>query len=575
MISNMYEDNKKGAFDKLVAGLTSEDRMVMLDHINKTTAPSVRFTETEDLSQEKNLSLHLRFKQETLFYRIILWFRSIIYKKDSEKIYNEDVLASLARRVTRDHPGIVKHKLRVLDSIFYERLKSLKDVSDFFKPYFSFIDENPGDFYVFLSSFVTPQLSESINSKADPFSLGFESEATNEVRTSLLKNLDEILNNFSGGEKNLMYSAVSAVNWLKQFTKIPYIHFTSQFTNLAGNMYTCPYKNASNDFDVLASVFSNIQPVQNEILEAMLLFSQRKDLTKNAQDKDIEKTVKEFLVKANQHFGTIQLFISSVPIIKIGKIINEDYDWTPGNIPGAEGWFPSFRSQWRSIIDMRWNDWIRERKKNTLSASLKSDFKLDEFPVLKYRPWQNLWVRVPFSYELTGGFVSWYADEVFDDVITPLNEVMMEGVFIRSENRIEYSEGLNLFVEANNTMKEVIDRLAPDGEFGKLFSDFATNHIRTFQIQNQIDSMMASTESDVRDAITKFTKGAKMMDRVFHGMFDDIKDGMHETLQNFTSIKGHQNRVWREHLAEIRNGLKKAIFYITELEPIDAATSHG
>lgn len=575
MISNMYEDNKKGAFDKLVAGLTSEDRMVMLDHINKTTAPSVQFTETEDLSQEKNLSLHLRFKQETLFYRIILWFRSIIYKKDSEKIYNEDVLASLARRVSRDHPGIVKHKLRVLDSIFYERLKSLKEVSDFFKPYFSFIDENPGDFYVFLSSFVTPQLSESINSKADPFSLGFESEATNEVRTSLLKNLDEILNNFSGGEKNLMYSAVSAVNWLKQFTKIPYIHFTSQFTNLAGNIYTCPYKNASNDFDVLASVFSNIQPVQNEILEAMLLFSQRKDLTKNAQDKDIEKTVKEFLVKANQHFGTIQLFISSVPIIKIGKIINEDYDWTPGNIPGAEGWFPSFRSQWRSIIDMRWNDWIRERKKNTLSASLKSDFKLDEFPVLKYRPWQNLWVRVPFSYELTGGFVSWYADEVFDDVITPLNEVMMEGVFIRSENRIEYSEGLNLFVEANNTMKEVIDRLAPDGEFGKLFSDFATNHIRTFQIQNQIDSMMASTESDVRDAITKFTKGAKMMDRVFHGMFDDIKDGMHETLQNFTSIKGHQNRVWREHLAAIRNGLKKAIFYITELEPIDTATSHG
>ena len=193
MISNMYEDNKKGAFDKLVAGLTSEDRMVMLDHINKTTAPSVQFTETEDLSQEKNLSLHLRFKQETLFYRIILWFRSIIYKKDSEKIYNEDVLASLARRVSRDHPGIVKHKLRVLDSIFYERLKSLKDVSDFFKPYFSFIDENPGDFYVFLSSFVTPQLSESINSKADPFSLGFESEATNEVRTSLLKNLDHIL----------------------------------------------------------------------------------------------------------------------------------------------------------------------------------------------------------------------------------------------------------------------------------------------------------------------------------------------------------------------------------------------
>ncbi len=570
----MYEENKKGAFDKLVAGLSSEDRMVMLDHINKTSAPAVQFTETEDQTQEKNLTLRLRFKEETLFYRLILWFRSIIYKKDSEKIYNEDVLASLARRVSKDHPGLLNHKLKVLDSIFYERLKTLKDAADFFKPYFSFIDENPGDFYVFLSSFITPQLSESINAKADPFSLSFDNEATNEVRSGLLKNLDEILNNFSGGEKNTLYYAVSAVNWLKQFTKLPYIHFTSQFTNLTGSLYTCPYRNAVTDFDSLAAVFTNIQPVQNEILEAMLLFSQRKDITKNAQNKDIERTIKEFLVAANQHFGTIQLFISSVPIIKVGKIINENYDWTPGNIPGAEAWFPSFRNQWRKIIDLRWSDWIRERKKNTLSASLKNDFKLDEFPVMKYRPWQNLWVRVPFSYELTGGFLSWFADEVFDEILTPLNEVMMEGVFLRNENRIEYSEGINLFVEANSMMQELHDKLSPEGEYGQLFSNFANNHIRTFQVQNQIDSMMSTTESEVRECIAKFSKGSRMMERIFHGLFDEVKDGMHETLQNFTTIKGHQNRAWREHLAEIRNILKKSMFYISELEPIDTATAH-
>lgn len=570
----MQDSQKKGAFDKLVAGLTSEDRVNMLENINRTTAPTVQFVESEEQIPEKNITLRLRYKQESLFYKLILWLRGLINKKDSEKIYNEDVLAALARRVNRDHPGILNHKVQVLDTVFYQHLKALKDAADFFKPYFSFIDDNQGDFYVYLSSFVSPQLSERINKEADPFILPFETEPTNETKNGLLKTLDDILNNMGGEIKTALYYSLTSVNWLKQYTKLPYIHFSSQFTNLTGTNYTCPYKNAVNDYDAFAAVFSNIHPVQNEVLEAMLLFSQRKEITKNAQEKDIERLIKEFLAKANQHFATIQMFNTTVPLIKVGKIINGDYDWTAGNISGVEGWFPVFRSQWRKIIDLRWNDWIRERKKNTLATSLRNDFKLDEFPVLKYRPWTNLWMRVPFAFELTGGFLSWFSEEVYDDILTPLNEVMMEGVFVRNENRIEYSEGLNLFVTGNTTMQELLVRLSPEGEYGQLFDEFANSRIRSFQVQNQIDSMMTGTETDIREALGKFCKGCRMMERVFHGMFDDTKDGMHETLQNFMTIKGHQNRAWREHLAEIRDILKKAMFYISELEPIDAATSH-
>ena len=151
---------------------------------------------------------------------------------------------------------------------------------------------------------------------------------------------------------------------------------------------------------------------------------------------------------------------------------------------------------------------------------------------------------------------------------------MMEGVFIRNENRVEYSEGINLFVQANTQMKELLDRLAPEGEYGAQFEEFATSRIRSFQVQNQIDSMMATTESEVHDVLKKFCKGCRMMDRVFHGMFDESKDGEHESLQNFTTIKGHQNRIWRDHLADIREILKKTLFYLSELEPIDAATAN-
>lgn len=568
----MGSANEKSSFDKLVAGLSADERTTMLRNINKNASPSVLLDESGNKVQEKNISLHLKFKGESVFYRFILWLRGIIEKKDPEKIYNDDVLIALARRVNRDHPGILDYRNQNLDSVFYERLKMLKESADFFKPYFAFIEDNPGDFYVFLSSFVAPELADKINSEADPFTLGFDANDDPATKNDLLKKLDNILKNIDGGEKSSLYSSVSALNWLKLFTRLPYLHFISQFTNIVGAAFTCPYRNACTDFDAFAAVFTNVQSVQNEVLEAMFLFSQKKDLSKTAQQKDIEKGINEFLSASKRHFLDIQAFITGVPILKLGKIINDDYDWTSGNIEGVEAWFPSFRSHWRKIFDVRWTQWLRERKKNMLSNNLMLDFGLSEFPSMKFKPWQDLWLRVPFACELTGGFLSWFEEEVYDDVITPLNEVMMEGIFIRSENREEYSEGLNLFVQANSSIGELLNRLSPAGEYGQLFDDFATNKIRSFQVQNQIDSMMATTESAIREAGKKFEKGCKMMEYVLRGIFDEEKDALHDGLSNLTMIKGHQNRMWRDKISRVREKIQKASFYIKELTPIDSAT---
>ena len=229
----------RSAFDKLVAGMDAAERSDMLEKINQSSVSVVQLVETENQLPDKNLSLHLRFREESAFYRFLLWLRGIIEKKDPEKIYNEDVLASMARRINRDHPGILNHRNGLVDSVFYEHLRSLKTAAEFFKPYFNIIDDNPGDFYVFLSSFVAPELSDIITNQADPFSLSFDVEPSVDTKNRLLRNLDDILKNIDGGTKSNLYSAVSSLNWLRQFTRLPYIHFTTQFTNLTDNSYTC------------------------------------------------------------------------------------------------------------------------------------------------------------------------------------------------------------------------------------------------------------------------------------------------------------------------------------------------
>jgi hypothetical protein len=565
----MVESDTKSSFDRLVAGLNAEDRLAMLNRINQMDTQPVQFT-VENVDKEQNVSLQKKLQNESFIYKIVLWLRALFDKKTVEQLYGQDLLLSISKKINNRFPGTINYKIRSLDYIFYERLVTIKEAADFFKVYFTYVEENPGDFYVFLSSFVAPELSEKINAQADPFIYPFSKPITPDARTDLAKKLDDILSNMDRDTKQNMYSAVSQANWLYKFSTLQYIHFISQFTNVTGDNFTCPYSNALMDYNELASVFANIQPIQNEVLEALFLFSQRKHLTINAQDKDIEKAVKEFMVKAVAFLGTIKSFINSVPIKNLGRVVNNDFNWQPGNIEGAEAWFPNFRSQWRKIQDIRWNDFAREQKKQMLSQNLKLDFDLDEFPVMEYRPWLKLWNRIPFKRDLTGGFLSWFCTEKYDKIIQDLNFVAMEGVFYKSENRSEYSEGLNNFSSANVMMQELLRKLSTEGEYGKMFEDFATNRMHSFQVQNQIESMMTQIEDTVKEAIAQFGRGARTIERVFYGFFEEQKDGIHEPLQNITTIRGRDNRRFVDSLISIRQLLKKTLTYISELEPIDS-----
>ncbi len=565
----MVESDTKSSFDRLVAGLNAEDRLAMLNRINQMDSPSVQLS-ADTVEIDKGVNLQSKLQNESFFYKFILWLRALFDKKTIEQLYSQDLLNSISKKINNKYPGTIDYRIKSLDYIFYERLLTLKEAADFFKVYFTYIEEAPGDFYVFLSSFVAPQLAEKINAQADPFIFPFSKPVTPEARTELAKKLDDILTNMDKDTKMNMYSAVSAANWLYKFSMMQYLHFISQFTNITGDVYTCPYSNAVMDYNELASVFANIQPIENEVLEAIFLFSQRKHLTTNAQDKDIEKAVKEFMVKAVAFLGTIKSFINSVPIKNLGRVVNNDFNWQPGNIEGAEAWFPNFRSQWRKIQDIRWNDFAREQKKQMLSQNLKLDFDLDEFPVMEYRPWLKLWNRIPFKRDLTGGFLSWFCTEKYDKIIQDLNFVAMEGVFYKSENRSEYSEGLNNFSSANVMMQELLRKLSPEGEYGKMFEDFATNRMHSFQVQNQIESMMTQIEDTVKEAIAQFGRGARTIERVFYGFFEEQKDGIHEPLQNITTIRGRDNRRFVDSLISIRQLLKKTLTYISELEPIDS-----
>lgn len=565
----MNENQHRGSFDELVAGISSDERKYLLAKINQNREHS--FPLVQPAREETDgFTLDIKLNSESFLYKLFLWIRSLVSKKHRLEIYNNDLIRTLARKINKNHPGIVDMQNGLILSLFYEKLKELKNAADFFKPYFNIFNENPGKFYVFMSTFIAPEIASSINAEADPYSVPFEKEGTKEVRSSLLKKMEGILKDIPQKSRAVMYDAVKSLNWLKRFSELPYMHFLAQFTAIVSENYTCPFTNAQTDFNALASVLSDARSIPNEALEALFLFPQRKGGETVELDQDTEKSMREFLSKSAAGISMVQMFISTVPFFALGKVIFSDYDWQIETFGGAEDWFVKFKEEWKIVFDERWESWLRDRKKSQLADVLMENFGILSFPELPYRPWANLWGGVPFRCEMTGGFLYWFATVKYEEVMGVLNVLVLEGVFLNNDNRAEFSGAMNKFAEINHQVQLFGESLNEKGSVGSVFAKLIADHVRTLKGQNMVNSIILNAETSVRGWESSFCDCCRTIEKVLSGILDDEKtDKKYESIQNLMTIRGRENRAYRDNLQAEREVLLESHKILAEIEPLD------
>lgn len=569
----MNEEQRKSSFDELVAGISSDERKFLLAKINQNRDQALPILQPlrEDVDE---FTLDIKLRSESLFYKFVLWLRSLISHKQKIELYNQDLVGSIARKINKNHPGIVDQNNGLLQSLFYDKLKELKASADFFKPYFQVMADNPGKFYVFMSAFIAPEITASITKDADPYSVPFDREATVELRTSLLKRLDSILKEIPSGSKAKLYAAVKSILWLKRFSELSYMHFLAQFTAIISENYTCPYTNAQTDFPALASVLCEAKPIPNDALEALFLYPQRKGGAQVELDGDTEKSMREFLSKSASSISMIQMFISTVPMAQLGKVIFADYDWQVDEFGGGEDWFLKFKEEWKVVFDERWEGWLRDRKKAQLVVRLNEKFDVEKFPELPYRPWAKLWGGLTFRCELTGGFMFWFAANKYDELISVLNILVLEGVFNNNENRAELSEALNKFADVNHSVLMFGESLSEGGSVGSVFAKLISEHSRTLKGQNLAESVILNGETSIRNWESVFCDACRVIECILSGILDEEKkDKNYESLQNLTTIRGHENREFRDKLDKAREELNECRNILAEIEPLDLPRS--
>lgn len=557
------------SFERMATGLTTEERKNLLKQLkaSESEIPDEIISSIDEKIEEVHEPIAVQIKKESLFFRFVLWLKSVFTSTKIEILYNEYKINGIARYVEREFPGLIDTRRGVFLESFYNELTELRSAAEFFRPYMASLEDNEGAFYVFLSSLIMPEVTENINTNADPSANSERKDAGQNYRLSLLRKMEDIFDNIDAGSRAKMYATVKSTEWLRQFIRIPFMRLITLFSVVTDNIHTCPIDSLEDEFDQLGRLLRNNLELGDEVMEALYLFSVRG--AKTTANEETGRDAGEFLSKAHSNLQLLTTFMKSIPIRSIACIVHNDYQWQLPMMSGGEDWFVKYKNAWKKIFEQKWASWEKECKKEALKSTLKNHFKLDEFPMLENRPWVDLWGGIAFRYELTIGFLNWFMKEGFLKPEIVLKRLQTEGSFRKKENQTLLFESFNTLISLSISLQGLVRNLSSNGEVGMLFNKLKEEHLRTLASQTKVEQMIRKIESDCATMLHQFGDACRSINRVLMGVLGQAKDSRFDTISNMNKLSNKNEEDFAVQVENTMRTLVAALDLIKELEVID------
>ncbi len=557
-------------FDRFLLGMSQEERMELYNRLCSVVQTEEQVIETPPIPQEfaSENDVSQQIKNETLVCRLMLFFKSLFTGMDSSRVYGEMLVQRLVKYIEKKYPGFLNYKKRLVLTPFYSNVRHLKNVAEFFMPGIDLYEENPGSFYLFLSSLLLPEFYMKIEQEIDPFALTEDKVPSVEVRNSLLRRMEEVLQELTSSDRNRIYSAVCNIDWLRQFVRMPYERMMLKFMALSTGEYNAQLEDLTSDLDHFCRVLCNGRSISPDVLEALFLFSNKTRL--GDPNLNIAALTEDYINKSLSQIRAIKRFITEVPLRTLTAVAHRDSSWLPARPEGAEDWFVKYKSEWRNVFEQRYNLWTRETNKKILTKKIDSMLKCTELPLLPFRPWQESWFNLRFPAEYTAGFLFAFFKDLYPSISKALRVLAVDGDFKVRDNRIEFTDALN---EMNKLAEDVIifaGKFNGGGDYALLFDSVKEKDDRTVRAHQRLENAMTAATSEASVFSMTFTTVATQIANVLVGVTSETKNGKYDTINNIAAIEGYQNQAYRQRLAEIVTILFDSCSFVHDLSALDA-----
>lgn len=553
-------------FERLVSTISDDERKSLLDKMK--TEKGEEAGEVVKRKYDAPVSVSERLKQEGLLFRFFLWLESLFKGVSSVELYKEVRINRISRNTQYKYPGLINVKTESVLNPFYEKLSQLKNAADFFKPYILAVDTDPDEYLSYLGNLVLPGVGKLVEEQCNPYLMPLSTVITPDLRSSYLRKLDGIMESISENERSVMYFAVKCEEWLRAFTKINYNAILGKFSSVEGGNFSCKFGSLESDINVLAQVLCNAPDMAEEVVGSLFNFATRNNRTISLDDA-VQTESGEYFEKAKNQISMIRMFITTVPLLYLGKIAGCDADWIPKSFGAGEDWFIRYKAQWKLNFDRKWESWTHDCKKEVLRNKFEENFKIEKLPLLPNRPWAEIWDGIPFRYELTAGFLYWFFTNIFKVFDSALKAVMVEGDFSNKDNRLAFQDSYNDIISSFTTLTNLNTRLLSGGELGQSFKNLLTFGKNSVTGKSKASTVIAAVETEVETAIRKFGNACRLIVPIVQGFLVPSDNKKYGSLLNFMSIQGKNNDIFQEKLGFAKKNLELAYEFVSNLEPID------
>lgn len=560
------KDNQ-GSFDSLVAGLSLDERVSMLQQIKSQINAEIKYlgkNQKDDTIDVENLE---NLKRESLLVRIILTIKSLFSTKTKIVLYSEFQLAKIIKKTASNYPDYFNAQASCLERGFYDALEEFKSIANFFKPSIVQSNEEPGKFLILLGSLILTDLEKRIEEVANPYNKPFTLEVPSNLRISLLRKMEGILADVAPGEKEHLYACVKGLTWLQDFCDISFESFQQKFSKQANGKLRCPILDCRNEIEQLSNLLCNLKNIEPEILEALYLFSIQNKIDKG-EDIDIQEEIDIHMTTSLSSLENLVLIINTIPYRTFYKISKSSLSAEPTYNSQTEDWYVLYKEQWKKRFDGTWANWQHDRTLTITKNRISTLCHVKHYPVIPNRPWAVL--NLSFQRDYTIGFLYCFIQECY---ITEYKEIIktliMDGEFIIPENKIEL---MDAFAEINALAKKINlfnEKLSPEGVYGSAFLKFQQENLYTIQGRTHLKNLLLTLVAEVDVLVLSFSNIIKSFEAVLGGILITNYNAYYDGISNLALLTLQNKKPIRNYLIDIKNGFSDTEIILKDLASIE------
>jgi hypothetical protein len=534
---------ESGKFNQLAANLSIEERGRLLKKLSGQS--SISKDPLYDFVQESLLqTLEAQYEQlpwyEHLWFLVVGFFRN----KSPVKVFEDRLVSKTGQEIDSKFPGYFDYRHNLLLPLFHKELTGLKENVRFFKDAFdASVNRDRGAFYAFLGSLEMQEVHKRLEEETLPMAIATKHPEAKDMELKQIA-FDMMENAFAAineDQRNAMYNNARSLSCLKElaFFLFDRVLYAFAFDSSVAGM-ACSASVVRDQIAALNNIlFSLKEPPSMALLESLFIFVLQEQTTDTGtEDMDIDAEGRELLSRAENSLVTIREFNHSIPLTLILRFANRNTALNPTTISGGEDWFTVYREYWKQHIEECFDDFLRSRRKRELLESFRSFLKGADLRSLENVESEINPSGIPIRMAYNLSFLLTFHSIVFiTEVNKVLRPILLEGEFIKRENRTLFTESYNDLMKLDEDIRKFDQDISSAGEIGKQYAAAQADMSLTNR-RRKVQTVVEGANDVANNIVNEARKAIDGMLVVLKGIARKEPDGKNEMLSNMSKFIG-------------------------------------